>query len=288
MKSTKGRRRGGPGVGIVVLLLVDVAFGLEEGKKSWNFDKEAPGGLPAGFTREVGEWKTVADETAPSRGQVLAQTAKSSGPTFNVALVKESGYQDLQLSVRMKAIAGETDQGGGLVWRARDKGNYYIVRYNPLEENFRVYKVVDGKRTQLGSADIDSPPGWHEIRVTMKGEHIECYLDDKKLLDVKDATFKDSGKIGLWTKADAQTHFDDLTVTPPGTGGEVGGLDTVHLKALRKVEINVVAIHHHMTHEEPRTLFLHYWGKGPAATLAQGVRSALDAQTQAARATRTR
>ncbi|MBI4604501.1 MAG: DUF1080 domain-containing protein [Planctomycetes bacterium] len=205
------------GVGVAIgVLLVGVAFSAAGERKSWNFDTGTPGGLPAGFTQEVGEWKIAADETAPSKGQVLAQAAKSSGPTFNLALVKESDYQDLELSVKMKAISGEVDQGGGLVWRAKDKGNYYIVRYNPLEDNFRVYKVVDGRRTQLGSADSDSLPGWHEIRVTMNGDHIECYFDGKKALDVKDATLKGSGKIGLWTKADAQTHFDDLAASRLG------------------------------------------------------------------------
>jgi hypothetical protein len=196
------------------VLVVGVAIGAGGEKKSWSFDDPSPGGQHPGFTPEVGEWKIAADETAPSKGQVLAQTAKSTGPTFNLALVKESSYQDLEISVKLKAVAGQVDQGGGLVWRARDKANYYVVRYNPLEDNFRVYKVVDGKRTQLGSTETDIPPGWHEIRVTMKADHIECYLDGKKSLEVKDTTFKDAGKIGLWTKADAQTHFDDLAAGP--------------------------------------------------------------------------
>ena len=193
-----------------------VALNEEVDRKSWSFDKEAPGGLPMGFTQEVGEWKITADETAPSKGQVLAQAAKSSSATFNLTLVEETHYQNFELAVKMKAIAGDVDQGGGLVWRARDKVNYYIVRYNPLEDNLRVYKVVDGARTQLGSTDIDSPSGWHEIRVTLKGDHIECYFDGKKSLDLKDSTFKEAGKVGLWTKADAQTYFDDLVVSPQG------------------------------------------------------------------------
>lgn len=200
----------------ISVLLVGLAFSADAERKSWRFDKETAGSLPAGFTGEVGEWKIVADETAPSKGQVLAQVAKSSGPTFNVTLIADSSYRDLDFSAQMKAIAGQVDQGGGLVWRAKDKKNYYIVRYNPLEDNFRVYKVVDGKRTQLESAEIDSPAGWHEISVTMYGDHIECYFDGKKYLDVKDSTFNDAGKIGLWTKADAQTHFDDLNVSGVG------------------------------------------------------------------------
>jgi hypothetical protein len=87
---------------------------------------------------------------------------------------------------------------------------------NPLEDNFRVYKVVAGKRTQLGTADVKVkvPTGqWHRIQIEMKGEAITCSLDGKKYLQVQDATFKDAGKVGLWSKADAQTHFDDFKVS---------------------------------------------------------------------------
>lgn len=184
----------------------------QKAQKAWNFDADTPGAVTRGFTSEVGEWKVVADETAPSKPNVLAQWAKSSGSTFNLALVSDANYKDVDLSVKMKAIAGKMDQGGGLAWRAKDAKNYYIARYNPLEDNYRVYKVENGKRTQLQSADVKATDGWHTLRVTMRGDHIECLHDGKKHLDVKDLAFPDVGKIGLWTKADAQTHFDDLTV----------------------------------------------------------------------------
>ena len=102
--------------------------------------------------------------------------------------------------------------------------NYYIARFNPLEDNYRVYKVVDGKRIQLGSADIKATPGWHTLKVEMVGNHIECYFDEKKHLDVKDDAFKGDGKIGLWSKADAQSHFDDLKAAPADDhdGGRTG------------------------------------------------------------------
>jgi hypothetical protein len=177
---------------------------------TWNFDAEKAGDAPKGFTREAGEWKVAGDDTAPSKPRVLAQVARSSGATFNLVLVADSKYRDVDLSVKMKAIAGDEDQGGGLVWRARDARNYYVARFNPLEDNYRVYKVVDGRRIQLGSADIKAMPGWHALRVVMIGSHIECYLDEKKHLDVKDDSFRDAGKVGLWSKADAQSHFDDL------------------------------------------------------------------------------
>jgi hypothetical protein len=179
-------------------------------KTTWNFDADQAGEAAKGFSKEVGEWKVTADDSAPSKPNVLAQTAKNSGSTFNVVLVADPKYKDVEVSVRMKAIAGDEDQGGGLVWRAKDVKNYYIARFNPLEDNYRVYKVVDGRRIQLASADIKATPGWHTLKVEMAGDHIQCYFDEKRYLDVKDDTFKEAGKIGLWSKADAQSHFDDL------------------------------------------------------------------------------
>ncbi len=200
---------------VVIIGVVLLASGLaaQNQGKAWNFDISKPGNLPEGFTNEVGEWKVVADETAPSKPNVLAQLAKSSGPTFNLTLISGTDYKDVDLSVKMKAIAGKEDQGGGLVWRAKDAKNYYVARYNPLEDNYRLYKVEKGRRSQLQSANIKHGEGWHTLRVIMQGDHIQCYYDDKKYLDAKDSTFAEAGKIGLWTKSDAQSHFDDLTVS---------------------------------------------------------------------------
>lgn len=200
---------------VLSLLLASVPClsSAQSGKRSWNFDADKAGGIAGGFTSEVGEWKIVADGSAPSKPNAFAQLAKNERPVFNVALAGETSYTNVDITVKLKSIAGQIDQGGGVVWRARDAKNYYIARYNPLENNYRVYKVEAGRRTQLGTADLMRSEGWHTLRVTMTGDHIECYYDGKKYLDVSDGTFKDAGKIGLWTKADAQTHFDDLVVS---------------------------------------------------------------------------
>jgi hypothetical protein len=182
-------------------------------EKAWNFDTDTPGGIPEGFKVVRGDWKMVVDPDAPSRPSVLAQLAKKSGSTFNLILVSGTNSQNVDISVKMKAVAGKEDQGGGLVWRAMDSNNYYVVRYNPLEDNYRAYKVEQGRRIQLQNADIKHSEGWHTLRVRMEGDHIQCYYDGGKYLDVKDSTFQVSGKIGLWTKADAQSHFDDLTMS---------------------------------------------------------------------------
>jgi len=200
---------------IVIIGIVLLATGLaaRNPEKIWNFDSDKTGNIPEGFTNEVGEWKVVADPTAPSKPNVLAQLAKNSGSTFNITLVSGTNYKDVDISVKMKAIDGKEDQGGGLIWRAKDAKNYYVARYNPLEDNYRVYKIEKGRRIQLQSADIKHSEGWYTLRVTMEGDHIQCYYDGKRYLDVKDLTFREQGKIGLWTKADAQSHFDDLTVS---------------------------------------------------------------------------
>ena len=198
---------------IVGVLLLATSLAAQGGKESWNFDTDIPGTIAKGFTNEVGEWKVVADPSAPSQPNVLAQLAENSGSTFNVTLLGDTNYKDLEISVRMKAVAGKEDQGGGLVWRAKDAKNYYVGRYNPLEDNYRLYKVEKGRRSQLKGVDIKHTEGWHTLRASMKGNLIQCYYDGQKYLEAKDNTFSGAGKIGLWTKADAQAHFDDLMIT---------------------------------------------------------------------------
>jgi hypothetical protein len=183
----------------------------DDTKRSWNFDGDALGQIAKGFSGEVGTWTVVNSDS----GNALAQSAKNANAVFNIALIGDTNAKDVDLSVRMKAVAGETDQGGGLVWRAKDAKNYYLVRYNPLEDNYRLYKVVDGKRTLIQNVDIPHSAGWHTLRVTMIGDQIACYYDGKKFVESKDTTFPAAGKIGLWSKADAQTQFDDLTLGAP-------------------------------------------------------------------------
>jgi hypothetical protein len=184
-----------------------------------SLDGAKVGQLPPGWTAaKTGEgagsvWKVVEDATAPHGKKVLAQTSDR-GPNkfFNLCIADNTSFTDVDLSVAFKAVAGKLDQGGGLVWRYQDANNYYIARMNPLEDNYRVYNVVAGKRSKfLAEVKMKVPAGqWHRLRVVQKGNHIQCYFDGKLQLDVKDDTFKGAGKIGLWSKADAQTYFTDL------------------------------------------------------------------------------
>jgi hypothetical protein len=195
----------------------------DSGARHFLFTKEDVGKLPAGWKAEhtgTGEgsiWKVEADDTAPGKtGYALAQTAESPNAFFNLCIAQERSYKDLRLEVSFKALRGKNDQGGGLVWRYQDANNYYIARMNPLEDNFRVYKVVAGKRIQLGTQEgIKVAAGtWHTIAIEQSGDRIQCFLDGKKHLEARDGTFADAGKIGLWTKSDAQSLFDDLVVSP--------------------------------------------------------------------------
>lgn len=184
------------------------------GETSWNFDRDAPGELPQEFEVQAGTWKVVESKG----GNVLAQLAKNDDATFNLALLRDRPAGDVDLTVNLRPIDGELDRGGGLVWRARDARNYYVARYNPLEANFRVYKVENGKRTLFKSADVPpakSKDARYSLHVSMIGDRIECRLDGGNTLDVRDSTFTGAGKIGLWTKADARTEFDDLTLKNP-------------------------------------------------------------------------
>ncbi|MCA9665754.1 MAG: DUF1080 domain-containing protein [Myxococcales bacterium] len=182
----------------------------------WRFDGLDDGALPVGFRSRVGRWGAVTPagkKAAPKIGKVVLQAAKSRSHVFNVLLAETISEADLALEVRMRARSGKIDQGGGLVWRAADDRNYYIARYNPLEDNYRLYTVTDGRRRQLASARVKlDHRAWHTLRVTMRGDHVQCFLDGKRLLEKHDSTFAEAGKIGLWSKADAVSEFDDLSV----------------------------------------------------------------------------
>ena len=207
----------------VMLMLVNGVVGDGKMPSHWDFEDATVGKLPAGWTSaktgkgEGSVWKVAEDKSAPNGPKVLAQTAAGPSSLFNLCVADKARFADLDLSVSFKAVAGKKDQGGGPCWRYQDADNYYVVRMNPLEDNFRLYKVVAGKRIELASADIAVAEGkWHTIRVVHKGNRIQCYLNGKLHLDAKDDTFKEAGKIGLWTKADAQTYFDDFVIRKPG------------------------------------------------------------------------
>jgi hypothetical protein len=168
-------------------------------------------------------WQVDEVGDAPSGTRVLAQLSNDRTNKRYPQLVREDfTATDVDMSVRFKTISGEVDASGGLVFRYRDKGNFYVVRANSLEGNVVAYRTENGTRTNIGvrgkgdaygvKADVPHRQ-WNELRVLVKGKLIEVFLNDRKLFDVEDDTFQTAGRVGLWTKADAVTQFDDLTVT---------------------------------------------------------------------------
>lgn len=205
----------------LILAAIQGTFAADENASLFRFAKEDVGKLPARWKADKtgkGEgsvWKVVEDATAPSKSDfVLAQTADGPGPLFNLCVLDDVARRDVEVSVAFKAVKGSKDQGGGILWRYQDADNYYVARMNPLEDNYRVYKIVTGERMQLATkGGLKVLAGeWHTLKIRQTGDHIECYLDGTKQLDAKDDTISKAGRVGLWTKADAQTNFDDFRV----------------------------------------------------------------------------
>ena len=185
---------------------------------AWNFDREEQGTLPGEFSigtmfdgRPAGNWQVLATDRAKSPPHVLAQLmGKGAEHAYKLVLIKEIIASDLNLKVSFLPIQGRADMGGGLIWRAADDRNYYLARANPLEQNIRVYRVENGIRHLLENFNqtIDVRR-WHTLRVTHQGCHVNVFYDDKQVFDLCDKAFH-AGMIGLWTKSDAVTYFDDL------------------------------------------------------------------------------
>src|SRR3989441_86197 len=160
----------------------------QSSQKKWNFDGDADGKPPAGFAfartgqGTDGQWVVKKDESAPSKPNVLAQTSQDKTDyRFPLAIAESTSYKDLTLSVKFKAISGAVDQGAGLLFRLRDKDNYYIVRANALEDNFRLYHVVNGRRIQFAGANFKvSSQAWHEIKVEARGEEFRLPDDGRR------------------------------------------------------------------------------------------------------------
>lgn len=189
----------------------------------FDFENYVPGQLPENWSQyysgEGGtDWKIVDD----NGNKVLAQLY-SDNPNrhFNIIVNEEISLKDMTLTIRLKAVTGNHDQGGGFVWRFIDKDNYYVVRSNPLEDNVVLYKVENGKRSDLPLVDLGKTYGldvpsvgeaWHTLKLKVEGDLFTVYFEDKELFKVQDTTFPEAGKIGLWTKADAVTYFDDYEI----------------------------------------------------------------------------
>jgi hypothetical protein len=198
-----------------LLLLALLNFAPRE--TVWNFNDDEEGKKPDGFyfdaTKKApdGKWQVLRD----GEDRVLAQVDRNTTrDRFALAVVDDSSLEHLRLSVRIKAVDGNSDQTGGLVWRYRNSENYLVARLDVLEDNVQLYRVVNGNRVRFGDKQRVKlvKNQWYTLRVEHVGDTIKVYLDDDALIVEKDRHFKRAGKIGLWTKADSLTYFDDLRV----------------------------------------------------------------------------
>lgn len=256
---------------LAILGSLVASYAVGSPQRRWDFEADSPGQPPSGFIcgrtgdGPPGRWLVQEEKDAPSGRLVLAQTdADPTSYRFPLCVASGAAAQDLRLSVRFKPVTGKKDQAGGLVWRYRDPDNYYVARANALENNVVAYKVVDGKRLDIDlrgqretyGVKATVPAGrWSTLSVTARRNLFEIALNDSRLFEVEDETFSTAGSVGVWTKADSITFFDDLVV------------EVLDQDDNRK----------HMTHEEPRMIFLHYWGLGATIDLARTLKSALDA-----------
>jgi hypothetical protein len=189
--------------------------------RSWSFDKDKVDEAPASFeflasAGKPGKWVVKADPAAPSAPNVLAQLdTDKTDARFLTAVLAEPTLRDGRVSVRCRPVSGKVDQACGLVARFKDAKNYYVARANALEKNVNLYVVKDGKRTLIGGTTGSAfGDGWHELRLEAKSEHFEVFWDGARVYAGDDKTFPDAGRVGLWTKADSVTYFDELAVTP--------------------------------------------------------------------------
>lgn len=185
---------------------------------SWNFDAVPPRTLPDGFKlgrlydgRPAGDWKVLETKEAISPPHVLAQLSdRGAEHAYKIVLIDGTESSNVEVSVSFRAVGGKGDMGGGLIWRAGDDRNYYLTRANPLEQNIRLYRVDKGVRKMIANQDhtIDVKQ-WHRLRVVMQGCQIQVFYDDARIFNQCDKSLT-VGKIGLWTKSDAVSYFDDL------------------------------------------------------------------------------
>jgi hypothetical protein len=184
------------------------------GAETVNFDDMKVGTPPRGWTAMqtgsgMAKWAVEKDNSAPSKPNVLKQSGQA---TFPVCFKNNTNIKDGFVEVKFKPISGKEDQAGGVIWRLQDGNNYYIARANALENNVTIYHTIKGKRTEKKRTNVEVPSGaWHTLHVDFRGNHFTVTFDGKKAIEWDDGTFKDAGKVGVWTKADSVTEFDDFT-----------------------------------------------------------------------------
>ena len=194
----------------------------QAGPGSPDLTRYAAGALPPEFLTTwrtgqgaPGNWRVVEDASAPGGKAIEQSSAEKTDYRFPLAVYAPMPAQDVEASVRFKAVSGKGDRAGGLAVRLTDADNYYVVRANALEDNVRLYRVVKGDRQQMASASVKVSSGaWRTLAPRAEGDRLSVSFDGKPLLTHSDRTFTGLGKVALWTKADSVTRFDRLEIRP--------------------------------------------------------------------------
>jgi len=179
-----------------------------------NFDDMKAGVPPPDWTATqtgsgTAKWSVEKDASAPSKPNVLKQSGQA---TFPVCIKNNANIKDGFVQVKFKPVSGEEDQAGGVIWRCKDADNYYIARANALEDNVTIYHTIKGRRVAFKNTNTKVTSGmWHTLRVDFKGNQFTVTFDDKKVIEANDNSFTEAGKVGVWTKADSVTLFDDFS-----------------------------------------------------------------------------
>jgi 3-keto-disaccharide hydrolase len=189
------------------------------GPLKFDFESDPVGSPPAGFEfgrtggGAEGKWVVRVEKGGTLNHVLVQERADKTDYRFPVAVLMEGAYKDVTLGVRARPLSGQVDQGFGFVWRYKDVNNYYVTRCNADEDNCTIYHTVNGRRRAFLNQKVKVATNtWHTMKLEAKGDHFVVYYDGNKVLDARDETFKDAGKVGLWTKADSVIEFDDFTV----------------------------------------------------------------------------
>ena len=204
----------------VLLLWAMAAAATAAEVRTISFDDCKTGAPPPGWTaaktgKGEPKWEVVADESAPSKANVLKQSGQA---TFPVCIKDDTRLKDGFVEVKFKPVAGKEDQAGGVIWRCQDADNYYVARANALEDNVTIYHTIKGKRVSFKNVNAKVASGaWHRLRVDFQDNRFTVSIDGQKVIEATDESFSEAGKVGVWTKADSVTLFDDFSYGPGGT-----------------------------------------------------------------------
>ncbi len=199
---------------LLLASLASTAVAVLSSADTVSFDNFKAGAAPPGWTAtQTGsgsaKWSVEKDDSAPSKPNVLKQSGEA---TFPVCIKNDTNLKDGFVEVKFKPVAGKEDQAGGVIWRVRDANNYYVSRANALEDNVTIYHTINGKRVAFKNINTKVTSGvWHTLRVEFQGNKFTVTFDGTKVIEATDESFANAGKVGVWTKADSVTLFDDFS-----------------------------------------------------------------------------